>query len=152
MNLKLIRETYTKESTIGSLYINDVFFCYTLEDAVRDKKIKSITAIDAGKYEVIINFSNRFKQLMPLLLGVKNFEGVRIHWGNYAKDSDGCILLGSKKGVDFVGNSKATYSILLSRLKQVFGKEKIFIEIIETKKQAEKVETKPEAQETTENA
>lgn len=134
MKLKLIRETYSKDSTIGRLFIDDKFFCYTLEDAVRDKKIKSITAIPAGTYEVIINFSNRFKQLMPLLLRVPNFEGVRIHWGNYAKDSDGCLLLGSTKGVDFVGNSKATYSVFLSKIKQVFGQQKITIEIIDTKK------------------
>ncbi len=133
MELKLIRETYTKDSTIGRLFINGVFFCYTLEDAVREKKIKNITAIDAGKYEVIINYSNRFKQLMPLLIGVKNYEGVRIHWGNYSKDTEGCLLLGSTKGVDFVGNSKKTYAVLLSKMKQAIQREKIFIEIVDTK-------------------
>lgn len=133
MEIKVIRETYSKDSTIGKMYINDVFFCYTLEDAVREKKIKNVTAIDAGKYEVLINFSNRFKQLMPLLLNVKNYEGVRIHWGNYSKDTEGCILVGNKKGVDFVGNSKQCYAVLISKLKQAIEHEKIFIEIVDTK-------------------
>ena len=133
MKIKLIRETYTKDSTIGKLYLNDVFFCYTLEDAVRDKKIKSVTAIDAGIYQVVIDFSNRFQQLMPLLLNVKNYAGVRIHWGNYSKDSDGCILVGTTKGVDFIGNSKKCYAVLLSKMKQAIQREKITIEIVDTK-------------------
>lgn len=133
MELKLIRETYSKDSTIGKLYINGVFHCYTLEDMVRDIKVQNLTAIPKGKYEVIINFSNRFKQLMPLLLKVPNYEGVRIHWGNYSKDTEGCILVGSTKGVDFIGNSKQQYAKLLSILKTAITKEKIFIEIVDSK-------------------
>lgn len=125
MELKLVRETFTQDSTIGKLYMNDVFFCFTLEDKVRDVKIPHITAIPAGRYEVVISYSNRFKQLMPLLLNVPNYEGVRIHWGNYAADTDGCILLGSKKFVNMVGNSKATYAKFMNLMK----KEKTFITI-----------------------
>lgn len=133
MELKLVRETYSKDSTIGKLYINGVFHCYTLEDMVRPVKIQNVTAIPKGKYEVIINFSNRFKQLMPLLLNVPNYDGVRIHWGNYSKDTEGCILVGSTKGVDFIGNSRQQYAKLLSILKSVISKEKIFIEIVDSK-------------------
>lgn len=133
MEIKVIRETYSKDSTIGKMYLNGQFFCYTLEDAVRDKKIKNITAIDAGKYEVIINFSNRFRELMPLLLNVKNYEGVRIHWGNYSKDTEGCILVGTKKGIDFIGNSRQCYAVLISKMKQAIQHGKIFIEIVDTK-------------------
>ncbi len=129
MKLTLIRETFTDTSTIGKLYIDGVFHCFTLEDKVRDKKIKSITAIPVGTYEVIINYSNRFKQLMPLLLRVPNFEGVRIHWGNYSADSDGCILVGSTKAVNMVGNSKSQYAKLMAILKKAFKTEKIHIEI-----------------------
>jgi hypothetical protein len=133
MELKLIRETYSKDSTIGKLYINGVSHCFTLEDMVRPKKIKSITAIPSGKYEVVITYSNRFKVQMPLLLNVPNFEGVRIHSGNYSKDTDGCILVGSTKAVDFIGNSKAQYAKLLSILKKAISKEKIYIEIVDSK-------------------
>ncbi len=128
MRLKLVRETFTEDSTIGKLYVNDVFHCYTLEDKVRDVKIKSITAIPKGKYEVAISFSNRFQQLMPLLLNVPNFEGVRIHWGNYSKDTDGCILLGNTKGVNMIGNSVATYKRFFAMLKK--ANEKSFLEIV----------------------
>jgi len=128
MELKLIREDFTEDSTIGKLYINGVFHCYTLEDKVRKVKIKNITAIPTGKYEVIINFSNRFQQMMPLLLNVPNFQGVRIHWGNYSKDTEGCILIGDSKKVNFIGNSKTQYNKLFAILKNC--KEKIYLEII----------------------
>jgi len=94
MELKLIRETKTNDSTIGKLYVNELYHCYTLEDKEREVKVQNVTAIPKGRYEVIVNFSNRFQQQMPLLLNVPNFEGVRIHWGNYSKDTEGCILLG----------------------------------------------------------
>lgn len=129
MELKVIRETFTDESTIGRLFIDGMFHCYCLEDKVRDVKIKSLTAIPKGRYEIVINYSNRFKQLMPLLLNVPNFEGVRIHWGNYSSDSDGCILLGTTKSVNMVGNSRLAYSKLITLLQQAIKKEKIFITI-----------------------
>lgn len=129
MEIKVIRETFTEDSTIGKMYINDKYHCYTLEDKVRDVKVQNVTAIPKGRYEVIINFSNRFKQLMPLLLNVPNFEGVRIHWGNYSKDTEGCILVGSSKAVNMVGNSRTQYSKLMAELKKATKNEKIFITI-----------------------
>src|ERR1700748_794173 len=84
--MHLNRVQFTAISTIGELWLNDWMECYTLEDCVRKEKIPKITAIPAGRYEVIVNFSNRFQRQLPLLLGVKNFEGVRIHPGNAPED------------------------------------------------------------------
>lgn len=130
MELKVIRDKFTEESTIGRLLINDVFHCFTLEDKEREVKIQNITAIPKGRYEVVINFSNRFQQLMPQLLNVPNFAGVRIHWGNYSKDTEGCILLGTSKGVDMIGNSRTAYAKFMSVLTKVVKTEKIFITIV----------------------
>lgn len=130
MILQLKRKIFTDDSTIGELSIDGVFVCYTLEDKVRDKKIQNVTAIPYGRYEVIINFSNRFQQYMPLLLNVPNYEGVRIHSGNKSTDTEGCILVGSSKSLNFIGNSRATYRSLFARIKKVEKKEKIFINII----------------------
>lgn len=101
MNLFLQRIAQTPEYTIGRLEINGKFFCHTLEDAVREQKIAGKTAIPAGTYQVIVNRSPRFKRDLPLLLDVPDFEGIRIHRGNTAKDTSGCILVGinSKKGM-----------------------------------------------------
>jgi hypothetical protein len=129
MELKLIRETKTNDSTIGKLYINELYHCYTLEDTEREVKVQNVTAIPKGRYEVIVNFSNRFQQQMPLLLNVPNFVGVRIHWGNYSKDTEGCILLGTTKGVNMIGNSRTAYAKFMSIINKVSKKEKIFITI-----------------------
>ena len=130
MDLKLIRKTFTEESTIGELYINNIFHCFTLEDKVRDIKIQNITAIPYGKYEIIINFSNHFQKQMPLLLNVPNYEGVRIHSGNKSTDTEGCILLGSTKGVNIIGNSRVQFEKFMVELKKSTKGEKIFIEIV----------------------
>ena len=128
MKLTLIRDTYTSKSTIGRLFIDGVEFCYTLEDVVRAKGVKVYgeTAISEGIYSVTLSYSNRFKQVMTLVynqedLSVQDgegvrFDGIRIHWGNKAEHSHGCILVGSSKAVDFVGNSKKTYKELLEVL------------------------------------
>lgn len=97
MELKLIREIFTPTETLGSLFVDGKFFCYTLEDAIRKLKIKHETAIDEGKYRVILSISNRFKRLMPEVLNVENFQGIRIHGGNTHLDSSGCILVGSHR-------------------------------------------------------
>jgi len=116
MELKLKRLHKTDKSTIGELSIDGVFECYTLEDVERDVKVYSKTAIPKGQYKVIINQSNRFKKLMPLLLNVPNFEGVRIHSGNKAEDTEGCILVGQTRSLDFIGNSKKAYDKLFKKM------------------------------------
>lgn len=135
MELKLIRETFTEKSTIGSLYVNGIFFCYTLED--KDRKLETggvkeyaKTAIPRGKYKVINSFSNRFKKYLPELVNVPQFAGIRIHAGNTADHSEGCILVGSTKAVDFIGNSKVTFDKLMKAIQAVEKIEKINIEIV----------------------
>lgn len=142
MELKLFRKIYTSKSIIGELSIDGVFFGYMLEDVSRDlnrngifdgteAKIHSITAILAGRYQVIINMSTRFKRLMPLLLNVPHFKGIRIHNGNKPEHTEGCLLVGSTKSADFVGNSVETYNRLMVRLNNAIKKEEIFITIVD---------------------
>jgi len=117
MELLLKRLHKTSNSTIGELYVNGVFECYTLEDVERDVKIKNETAIAKGKYKVVITYSNRFKRDLPLLLNVPNFEGVRIHSGNTNHDTEGCILVGLTRSKDFVGNSRKAFTKLFNKIK-----------------------------------
>lgn len=99
IKMLLTREIYNDVTTIGKLFIDGKFFCYTLEDTVRAKgvKVNGKTAIPSGLYKLAINMSTRFKRLMIQLLNVPNFEGVRIHSGNTAKDTEGCILVAKNK-------------------------------------------------------
>lgn len=145
MKLKVIRRIYSKKSIIGSLFINDVFFCATLEDVSRDlnrdgdlddpgeKKVYGKTAIPSGNYQVGITFSNRFKTIMPEVIRVKGFQGIRIHSGNTADDTHGCLLVGTYNPQisDFIGNSRVIFSKLMSRLTIASKLEKITIEYID---------------------
>lgn len=131
MTLTINRYSFDEASTIGRLYVNGLFFCYTLEDVVRPDgvKIAGQTAIPAGHYEVDIDFSNHFQKLMPHILNVPMFEGIRIHWGNTSKDTEGCILLGKTVGKDFVGHSVEEFNNFFTRLSEGLLTEKCFIDI-----------------------
>ena len=120
MKIKVKRYDFKDTYTVGRLYIDDVYFCYTLEDKVREgAKVNGQTAIPAGTYDVIIDDSARFGKPMPHILNVPNFTGVRIHAGNTSKDTDGCILLGhTYAGKDFIGNSKLAYDVFFNKLKE----------------------------------
>ena len=89
------KTTGGEANNIGDFFIEGVFFCYSLEDQIRysDKKVYGKTAIPDGRYRIVLNWSNRFKRIMPLLLDVPNFSGLRIHGGNTAEDSHGCPLI-----------------------------------------------------------
>ena len=123
MELILERIAKRKTYTIGRLYIReqvmdeylpgteDKYFCDTLEPTWRDYehgayKVKGRSAIPEGHYAVVISYSPRFKQWLPILLGVPKFEGIRIHAGNTAKDTEGCILVGQNREVGKVLDSR----------------------------------------------
>lgn len=127
MKLTLKRNEMSANTTVGELFVDGVFECYTLEDVVRDlasgaQKVYGKTAIPAGTYKVTITQSARFKRLLPLLNDVPYFEGIRIHPGNTAEDTDGCILVGTTKvgregkATDFIGNSRVAFDRLFAKL------------------------------------
>jgi hypothetical protein len=117
MIISIQRFEFGDKYTIGKLYLDGVFECYTLEDKVREIKIPKETAIPAGSYKVIIDHSNRFGRDLPHILDVPDFEGVRIHSGNTDKDTEGCILVGKSHAVDFVSDSRKTFDILFEKIK-----------------------------------
>jgi hypothetical protein len=131
MKLTLIRDQSTDRSTAGVLSVNGEFECYTLEDVVRECKIHGETAIPAGEYEVALTMSPRFKRILPLLLNVPNFDGIRIHPGNTDKDTEGCILVGESKTRDFIGSSRIAFMRLFNKLADAKeAGERITIEVI----------------------
>ena len=119
MKIELKRDVYTNESTIGELWVDGEFSCYTLEDVVRPgEKVYGKTAIPAGTYSVTMTYSPKFGKPMPLVNGVPNFEGVRIHPGNTDEDTEGCILVGCTKSADFIGESRKAFAELLPQIEQ----------------------------------
>lgn len=139
MNLKLIRHDFQEKATEGILLDSGEFECYTLEDKDRkleegNEKVYGLTAIPRGEYEIVITHSPAFKRDLPLLLNVPGFEGIRIHKGNYSRNTEGCILVGNtnpKNSNDFIGNSKIAFDKLFNKIQNTINKgEKVFIEIV----------------------
>ena len=117
----LIERKWPKsEYTIGRVYINDTFFCNSMEDCDRGlqqwmsvaeieaAKVYGKTAIPKGKYIVTMDYSPKYKRAMPHVMNVKGFSGIRIHSGNTAKDSLGCILLGKNDKPGWISESLDT--------------------------------------------
>lgn len=112
----LTRMQLDPDVTIGELRIGGVHVCWTVEDAEREVKIKGETCIPRGKYQIKRTWSNRFQQTMPQLMDVPNFEGIRIHPGNTAHDTEGCILPGMERRPKGVGSSQLAYREILKWL------------------------------------
>jgi hypothetical protein len=117
MKLTLTRTDFTKDSTLGLLYVDETAFCYTCEDVVRTgPKVFGQTAIPASTYQVVITFSPHFQRDLPLLLNVPGFDGVRIHPGNTSADTEGCILVGMDKLADSIGRSRIAFDALFPKI------------------------------------
>ena len=148
MELVLKRIAKKKGYTIGKLYVKQsiideylrgekfIYICDTLEPQWRDyakgaRKIKGKSAIPEGRYPVVITYSPKFKQWLPLLVNVPMFSGIRIHAGNDAvKDTQGCILVGENREVGKVLNSRKHVKIVKEKIVEAKDKgEGVWIEI-----------------------
>lgn len=154
MKLKLVRKWKKEGYTIGQLYVDDIFFSNTIEDKDRGlnqnmpkekilfMKKPGITAIPTGTYEIVLNVqSSKYKKskammqfcqaYMPRLLNVPGYNGVLIHPGNSASDTEGCIIPGKNDKVGWVSNSTNYFKELYNKMKIANKKgENITIEII----------------------
>ncbi len=124
------KDTYT----IGKMAIDGKDFCSTLEDKVRDltkeSKVFGKTAIPAGTYRVTMSYSPKFKRIMPLVNNVPQFDAIRIHPGNRAEDTEGCILVGENTVIGGLTNSRKWSDELNKRIQDAFAnKEDVLITI-----------------------
>jgi hypothetical protein len=142
LNIRILRRWYSDTTTSGQLFINDEYFCETLEDTARayGVKIPRKTCIPAGKYQVKIDFSNRFQRYMALLYtnstdlscehnGIR-FTGVRIHGGNTHENTEGCVLAASKRhSIERISGTME--APLLARIKNALDTgEKVVVDVI----------------------
>lgn len=127
MRLTVTRRQGTAFSTPGLLDINGVFECYTLEPPHRgapdrlaapqaDSFHQKPCAIPAGTYKIALVFSPHFNTVTPRVLAVPGFAGVEIHWGNFPRDTHGCLLVGQTRAPDFLGNSREAFHAVMARL------------------------------------
>jgi hypothetical protein len=126
MLLTVRREPSKNGVTLGTLYADGVKECETLEDEVREDpnkdtpaneaKVANKTAIPVGKYRVVLTLSKRFKKVLPELLNVPGYTGVRIHSGNTQEDTSGCILVGEERAGDRILRSREAMFELMALL------------------------------------
>jgi Family of unknown function (DUF5675) len=129
VKLHLRRKWLTEASTVGELYVDGEFQCFILEDRYRpapEVKVPGATCIPPGTYPVRITHSPRFNRDLPLVCDVPGFTGVRIHPGNTAADTEGCLLPGRVRHGDAVAESRAAFVELFALLQ---GAEEISLEI-----------------------
>lgn len=146
LRLRVERRWPKANYTIGILYVNGKRFCETLEDRVRDlsreAKVPGQTAIPAGTYTIdMYSISPKFRNkvwgklyggIVPRLQSVPHFDGVLIHPGNTAADTEGCILVGRNTEVGKVTSSQDTYRKLMDQylMPARYGHDRIILEII----------------------
>jgi hypothetical protein len=142
-SITIRRRFLADKYTVGSLFINGVYYCDTLEDKVRDYnkdgdlldegegKVYGETAIPYGAYDLVLTFSPKFNRLLPLVENVKHFEGIRLHGGSHAGHSEGCILLGENKVKGGLINSSKYVDDLVNWMKveKLIGRDTV-LEII----------------------
>ena len=118
MNIVIKRIFCGENYSIGRLFLDGKYFCDTLEDTVRPAgvKVPGQTAVPAGTYGLKLNKSPRFGRVIPLLVEVPGFTGVRIHAGNCAADTEGCILVGFNQIKGRLVVSRATEKRLCEKL------------------------------------
>lgn len=128
MKLLLKRIAKKEKYTIGKLYIDGEYFCDTVEDKDRELysymdvgeisrlKVYGETAIPYGTYKVRLSMSYKYKKILPEIMNIPGWTGVRIHSGNTAEDSLGCIIVGQNKAVGKVLNSRVTMNALMQKL------------------------------------
>lgn len=134
MILRLERVEIVPAYTMGQLYVDGAFECWVLEDPVREgPKVYGATAIPFGQYAVTVDFSNRFKKMLPHVLNVPGFAGIRIHAGNTVHDTEGCLLVGCDRVGATVQRSRQAFLALMPKLQLARERgEEVTLEIVKS--------------------
>ena len=123
INLLLIRDTFSKKSTIGELFLNGERICDTLENPWVDNQ-RNVSCIPEGIYPVRLRLpreSGTRDYIHLLVKEVKDRDYILIHIGNTAKDTSGCILVGLGSQQDFVSNSTLAMNLLIKEIIHLGG-------------------------------
>ena len=126
VTLRLLRSPSKHHITFGTLFVDEVMECLTLEDEIRERpgvpvsawKIPGQTAIPAGRYLISLTMSARFGRVLPLLHDVPGFSGIRIHTGNVIDETDGCILVGRRASGLKIAESRIAFRKLMTMLER----------------------------------
>ena len=123
INLLLIRDTFSKDSTIGELFLNGERICDTLENPWQDNQ-RTISCIPEGEYPVRLRLARESASrdyLHLLVQDVPNRDWILFHRGNYPKDTSGCIVVGLGSQQDVVNNSVLAMDLLIKEILHLGG-------------------------------
>ena len=123
INLLIIRDTFTENSTVGKLFINGEFFCDTLENPYINNE-RNISCIPAGEYKVRLRLARESATrdyLHLLVQEVPSRSYILFHRGNTAKDTRGCILVGQSREQDRVNNSRLAMDLIVKEVINLGG-------------------------------
>jgi hypothetical protein len=129
MELEIQREPSDEKRTFGTLWIDGVYECETLEDPVREEKISGRTAIPTGHYRISMENSPRFGQNTITINDVPNFTSVRIHAGNTENDTEGCPLVGQERTETTIIKSKLALAHLKAKVREGLNAGEVWLTI-----------------------
>jgi hypothetical protein len=130
MHLTVQRQYLRDDRTLGELLLDGQHFAWTIEDAVRDRKIPNETAIPPGVFEVVVNWSSRFGKPLPMLLNVPGFTAVRFHGGNGPQHTEGCILIGAERDDERIWKCAEVSVFLTFKIRNATTTGKVFAEVL----------------------
>lgn len=148
VELTLNRAKSSAQATLGHLFVDQVPFCVTLEDVVREDpnpatpaneaKVYGQTAIPAGRYPVKIRWSVKFQREMVAVNDVPGFDGILIHSGNDADDTLGCILVGKTiKGPNWIQGGSEIMPKLFFKIHEALDRgEEIWLNVLDAPREA----------------
>jgi Family of unknown function (DUF5675) len=125
--ITIVRETFTENSTMGELYLDGAWQCFTLEPP--ESAIGSTgkpELVQLGTYQAALEMSPKFGTITPHLKGVPFYDDngphgpVELHWGDYPGNTDGCCLVGGMRAMNFVGNTRVALKMLVAKLPNQF--------------------------------
>lgn len=144
MNLLVQRYKSSPTATLGKLFIDGVFECYTLEDEFRAVKVKGETRIPAGRYKLALRtegtthfqYAKRFPEFHKGMLhvtNVPNFQWILIHIGNTEKDTEGCLLVGADRDEEkmTIGRSTVAYRKMYPKVADAITKGDVYITYVD---------------------
>lgn len=140
MIVTLRREIFTPEYTLGAWLHDGKQIAFTCEDTVRGNgdaktvsewKVTGVSAIPYGRYRIGLEYSPRFKRVLPTIFSVPGFKGIRVHGGNHAGHSEGCPLVGLERTKVGVRNCPPALDLIMNGIEEEErAKREVFIEIV----------------------
>lgn len=131
MQIIVHRDIHTDKSTTSVIKLNGVSYFFGLEPT---------NPLPAGEYEVWLRWSQKNDRWVLAIMNVPGHTDIEAHVGNYPKDTKDCLLVGTTRSVDVLGNSAAAYTQFFNSVLSFIPKERVTIKYVDAYKGAADVQ------------